>query len=110
MTTAEIIQQLIKIHTTPYVNSLSMRGRKISFENESFFFSNEELQPDYIKEMIILAKRLSTPFPHCRVDFYYVDKRILVGELTFFHQAGNEIFPNLAFEKFIGSFFDYQII
>jgi hypothetical protein len=32
MTAAEIIQELIKIHTTPYVNSLSMRGRKISFE------------------------------------------------------------------------------
>ena len=38
--------------------------------------------------MIELSKKLSKGIPSLRVDFYYVNNKIYVGELTFFHWAG----------------------
>jgi hypothetical protein len=45
-------------------------------------------QPLHLNEMIEYATRLSKPFPYVRVDFYYVDDKIYIGELTF-TPAGN---------------------
>ena len=44
--------------------------------------------PSEIKKMIELSKKLSKGIPSLRVDFYYVNNKIYVGELTFFHWAG----------------------
>jgi hypothetical protein len=38
--------------------------------------------------MIKLAKILAEGFPFVRVDFYYVNDRIIFGELTFFPLSG----------------------
>jgi hypothetical protein len=38
--------------------------------------------------MLQLSQKLSSGFPHARVDFYYIDNRIIFGEITFFHQSG----------------------
>ena len=38
--------------------------------------------------MIDIANKLSTPFPHVRIDLYYVDDRIIFGEMTF-SSSGN---------------------
>lgn len=40
-------------------------------------------KPKYLDKMIKIAEQLSQPFPHVRVDLYYVDERIIFGELTF---------------------------
>lgn len=45
-------------------------------------------KPEKLEEMIELSKKLSSGFPHARVDFYYIDKRVIFGEITFFHQSG----------------------
>lgn len=45
-------------------------------------------KPEHFEEMIELAERLSSPFPHVRVDFYQVDGQVLVGELTFTPDGG----------------------
>lgn len=44
--------------------------------------------PEKINKMIELSKKLSKGIPSLRVDFYYVNGKIYVGELTFFHWAG----------------------
>lgn len=45
-------------------------------------------KPEKFEEMLELSRKLSTGFPHARVDFYYIENRIIFGEITFFHQSG----------------------
>lgn len=40
-------------------------------------------KPKRLNEIIQYAKILAQPFPMARVDFYYVDNKIIFGELTF---------------------------
>lgn len=40
-------------------------------------------RPHKLDEMIRIANILSSPFPQVRVDLYYVDERIIFGEMTF---------------------------
>ncbi|AOY75608.1 ATP-grasp fold amidoligase family protein [Clostridium formicaceticum] len=45
-------------------------------------------KPEKFEEMIELSRKLSSGFSHARVDFYYIDNKIIFGEITFFHQSG----------------------
>lgn len=45
-------------------------------------------KPEAFEKMKELASKLSAGIPQLRVDFYYVNGKILVGELTFFHYGG----------------------
>ena len=38
--------------------------------------------------MLELSRKLSAGFPHLRTDFYIVNNKIYVGEMTFFHGPG----------------------
>ena len=44
--------------------------------------------PDCFEEMKDIARKLSENFAHLRVDFYYVEGHLYIGELTFYHCAG----------------------
>ncbi len=46
------------------------------------------LRPTKLKEMIEIANKLAAPFPHVRVDLYYIDEQIVFGEMTF-SSSGN---------------------
>lgn len=46
------------------------------------------LKPSFFEKMKELAALLSQGIPQLRVDFYFVDGQIYVGELTFFHNSG----------------------
>ncbi len=43
---------------------------------------------DVHERMFEIAEKLCEPFPYVRVDFYYCDNRIYIGELTFFDFSG----------------------
>ena len=44
--------------------------------------------------MLECCRKLSKPFPHCRVDLYFVGEKVYFGEITFFHGSGyNEFEP-----------------
>lgn len=63
-------------------------------------------KPEKLEEMIELSKKLSSGFPHARVDFYYIDNKIIFGEITFFHQSGvGKIYPE-EFEIQMGSWLE----
>jgi hypothetical protein len=83
-------------------------GEKIEFNDNEFYLTKSKLLPRHINEMIDLSIKLSTPFRFCRCDFYFVDSKIIFGEITFFHSAGYETFPNLKFEKYLGEFFNVE--
>lgn len=57
-------------------------------------------KPSNFEEMIKIARKLSKPFPHARVDLYNVNGKIYFGEITFYHGGGvNNIEPQeMAFE------------
>lgn len=52
---------------------------------------NADVQPQrpvQFDEMRRIAEILSQGIPHLRVDFYIVDQKIYIGEMTFFHMSG----------------------
>lgn len=50
--------------------------------------------PEQFDEMKKIARKLSKGMRHLRVDFYIVDEKIYVGELTFYHNGGfSEVKP-----------------
>ena len=58
--------------------------------NGKFNFSDTLVpKPKCLGEMLEMAKTLSRPFPEVRVDFYVVNGRPIIGELTFTAGYGN---------------------
>ena len=52
--------------------------------NGHFKFNNNRVpKPSCLKEMFEIAKSLAKPFPEVRVDFYVVNDKPVIGELTF---------------------------
>ncbi|MCQ2418704.1 MAG: glycosyl transferase [Clostridia bacterium] len=51
-------------------------------------------KPENFERMVEIARKLSQPFPHCRVDLYNIDGAIYFGEITFYHGGGcNDVKP-----------------
>lgn len=51
-------------------------------------------KPENFERMVEIARKLSQPFAHCRVDLYNVDGTVYFGEVTFYHGGGcNDIQP-----------------
>jgi hypothetical protein len=59
--------------------------------------------PRDLDEMLSIARRISSNFPHVRVDLYNVSGRIYCGEMTFFHDAGLSRFEPESFHEELGS-------
>lgn len=65
-------------------------------------------KPDNLSEMIECAERLSSPFPHCRVDLYNVDGKVYFGEMTFYHGGGCQIITPMEWDLRLGSWIDLE--
>ena len=59
-------------------------------------------KPICFEKMIEISKILSKNIPHLRVDFYFSNKNIYVGELTFFHCGGFVSIKPDSWNKIIG--------
>lgn len=49
-------------------------------------------KPDRVEDILGLARALAKDYPHVRIDFYSINKRIYFGEITFYHGSGFEKF------------------
>ena len=49
----------------------------------SEFREESVLRPDCLDEMLTIAKKIAEPFPEVRVDFYIVNGKPVIGEMTF---------------------------
>lgn len=58
--------------------------------------------PDKLDEMMRLAETLSKGLPFIRVDFYYVNKKIYAGELTFYPASGLLPFTDIEWDIIMG--------
>lgn len=63
-------------------------------------------KPEKFEEMLSLSRKLSASFPHARIDFYYIDNKIIFGEITFFHQSGMGKIAPKEFEVQMGSWLE----
>jgi len=72
-----------------YVDFYDIEWNKVDFTYKKFTQSNHIVpRPTQFKEMVEIAKKLSSPFPYVRVDFYNPPNKIIFGELTFFPGSG----------------------
>lgn len=77
------------------------RGKKLTFSlydlewnninyklGEGYYNENKIKKPKSINKMLEIAKKLSTDFDFVRVDFYEINGKPIIGELTFTPNAG----------------------
>jgi len=81
---------------------------KLPFRNVSLKKSidKEVEKPKALGEMIMLAEVLADKFPFVRVDFYYVQSKIIFGEMTFYPSDGRKDFYPEEYNKIVGSYMD----
>lgn len=66
-------------------------------------------KPENFEDMKRCAQILSEGIVHCRVDFYEVDGRVYLGEITFFQDSGfAEVKPE-KWDEILGSWIDLDI-
>lgn len=81
------------VRETPYQDIFDMNGRLVGY-NQSGYINNPETPslPHNFILMQDLARKLSVGTFCLRVDFYEVNGRVYVGELTFFDNGGFSLF------------------
>jgi len=89
-----------KTRRNVYDLNWNLMDAEISYPKELKIKVNK---PSKLDEMISLSRKLSSRFPHARVDFYYIDEKIIFGEITFFHQSGMGKIRPLEFENKMGN-------
>jgi hypothetical protein len=57
--------------------------KKLPYSKSSLLANRSIPKPEAYEEIIDAAVRLSTPFPFVRIDFYSVDGKAVLGEMTF---------------------------
>ena len=77
-------------------NLYNINGDLLNFEFENMPSDPDIIakRPDKFSEMVTIAEILSKDIPFLRVDFYSVNNRIYVGELTFYPSSGVQGFTN----------------
>lgn len=66
-------------------------------------------KPALLEQMLSYAEKLSAPFPFVRVDFYYVNDRIVFGELTFTPSAATDNVRLPETDKLFGSMLELPL-
>jgi len=64
-------------------------------------------KPKCLNEMIKIAEDISKVVPFMRVDFYVVKEKLILGELTFFPNAGLEFTSNSKSNYLLGSWLNF---
>ncbi len=67
-------------------------------------------KPEIYEDMLRCAEKLSTPFPHTRIDLYNCNGQIVFGEITFFDGSGYMRFEPDEFDFILGREFDIHKI
>ena len=95
----------------PHTDFFDMEFNHLDMRMKDPNSSNEQLpqKPARFNDMIEIAKALSKEIPHVRVDFYMVDDKIYVGELTFYHCGGFALITPEEWAKKMGDWIDLHL-
>lgn len=77
--------------------------RKMPFERHYPSESVPFEKPKSFNEMRMIAEKLSKGIPFVRIDFYEINERPLVGEITFYPGGGYEQFDPDIWDEILGS-------
>lgn len=81
--------------------------------NVSFHFPSDTNKimekPVVLKQIIALAKILSEGFIHLRTDFFIVDSKIYIGEMTFYHGTGMGKWSPESFDEEMGEWINLKV-
>lgn len=67
-------------------------------------------RPKALDEMLFVAEVLSKDFPHVRIDFFLVEERLYLGEMTFATGSGFDPFYPVQWDEIFGSCWDLSRI
>ena len=59
-------------------------------------------KPAHFEEMMLISRKLSEGIPHCRVDLYYFNNRIIFGEMTLCTGGGFDKFDSYESDLLFG--------
>ena len=65
-----------------------MAFNRLDFSMDDDISSVPFVKPHFFEEMKSISERLSSSLPFLRVDMYYCQGKVLVGELTLYHYGG----------------------
>lgn len=82
-----------------YDKNWNLLDVQISFPNDK---NRKCDKPEDLEKMIEIAEKLSKEFPQVRVDLFYINHNIYIGEMTFFSGAGFSKYNPAAFERELG--------
>jgi len=72
------------------------------------FYEGEIPRPSLLSEMLEKSAVLAEPFRHVRVDWYCLEnQRLILGELTFFHESGSGRFNLRSWEEQMGAWLSW---
>ena len=74
------------------------------------FDPNIVKKPDNFKDMIKYAEILSENLPFVRVDFYNINRKIIFGEMTFYHQGGTNFITPIEWDYQLGKWINIENI
>lgn len=86
-----------------------MNYQKQEFTTCYPFYKGEVQKPANFEKMRELSEILSKDFPHVRVDWYELDGKIYLGEMTFTHGNGTERFTPFKYDKIMGDLLELPI-
>lgn len=87
-------------------NFYSIDWKRLNVCSDHENFSWDIPMPQNFDKMIQIAEKLSSPFPHVRVDLYNIAGKIYFGELTFYPWSGYVNFSPDSFDYELGECFN----
>lgn len=81
-------------------------GNRLPFKQEYPNSDSVRSMTPEIKQMKVLAEKLTQGMKHCRADFYLVDGKIYFGELTFFDSSGLDRYEPAEWDLKFGNLID----
>ena len=89
-------------HTRAYYD---MEWNKLPFRKASTSSEERDIEkPEHFSEMISVATTLAEGFPFVRVDLYYVNQKIIFGEMTFYPTDGRLEFVPEEYNTIVGNY------
>lgn len=98
-------------HTEGRTNTFFDRDfNRIPVENVLKNQTEPEEKPAEYDKLLEIADKLSEGIPQVRVDFYIINGRIYLGEMTFYHNSGFAPFTPEEWDYKFGEYIDLEMI
>lgn len=83
---------------------------QLHFVNGRLPIKSKISKPHSLELMLEISKTLSKPFPQARIDFYYENDKLYIGEITFFSASGTTNFHPHKYDIQFGEKLDLKTI